>query len=490
LATAGDRIWVAEGTYYPDEDEGQYQADNDRTSTFELDKDVWLYGGFENGDGFTDRDYIAHPTILSGDLQQDDDAPPDITDTDRQNNAYHVVTGSQESDPVADGARVDGFIITGGYADGGGVEDHGGGVLYGGDRFVRCVFRWNFAEVGGGAIITGDPTVIYNCRFYKNYSGDDDNEGLGGAIHIAHDTADYESYIVNSVFYANEAKDLGGAIYVGTSLSSVVEISNCTIGHSDDDYGNYAKNGGGGVYAGWGGGGTVVVARISNSVIQWNDSPTAWDDLLCEPGIPGDYCGMLIASLYEDGPGGVFEGGGFYEASTTIRDPDGCDDTFVTEDDNFMLDPDQQYGPDDGSGAWIQKDRGDLDDNGHTTDEDIPIDLQGWDRVDLGGTVDMGAVETPWAYKCLGDVDESEEVDIDDLFEILYYWGSCPAGLPADCVCDLNHDCVVDIDDLFEVLGNWGPCNSTNPGTDECVEDCLETYTDPQDILDCLAECD
>lgn len=43
--SSGDEIWVAEGTYYPDEGPGQ--TNNARGSTFLLDKHLFFYGGFD-----------------------------------------------------------------------------------------------------------------------------------------------------------------------------------------------------------------------------------------------------------------------------------------------------------------------------------------------------------------------------------------------------------------------------------------------------------
>ncbi|UCD74420.1 MAG: hypothetical protein JSV91_11585 [Phycisphaerales bacterium] len=55
-------------------------------------------------------------------------------------------------------------------------------------------------------------------------------------------------------------------------------------------------------------------------------------------------------------------------------------------------------------------------------------------------------------FFCDADVDNSCNVDIDDLFEILGHWGE-GAG-----TYDVNNDGVVDIDDVFAVLADWGPC--------------------------------
>ncbi|UCD75647.1 MAG: M28 family peptidase [Phycisphaerales bacterium] len=54
---------------------------------------------------------------------------------------------------------------------------------------------------------------------------------------------------------------------------------------------------------------------------------------------------------------------------------------------------------------------------------------------------------------CPADVNGTDVVDIDDLFQVLGAWGTCD-----DCPEDVNDDGVVDIDDIFAVLGNWGPC--------------------------------
>jgi len=66
-------IWVAAGTYKPDRGTG------DPTIAFELFGRIALYGGFAGFEECLDeRDWVANPTILSGDLLNDDnlDIPP------------------------------------------------------------------------------------------------------------------------------------------------------------------------------------------------------------------------------------------------------------------------------------------------------------------------------------------------------------------------------------------------------------------------------
>jgi hypothetical protein len=47
----GIQIWVAQGTYLPDEDTAHPGGTNDRTDTFHLEPGVALYGGFPTGGG-------------------------------------------------------------------------------------------------------------------------------------------------------------------------------------------------------------------------------------------------------------------------------------------------------------------------------------------------------------------------------------------------------------------------------------------------------
>jgi predicted outer membrane repeat protein len=207
-----DDIWVAEGTYYPTE---RMNPNDPRSVTFHFDDEdpVKIYGGFPTGGGdntFGARDIYANPTILSGDIDQDDaygTFPDDIWD-DRDDNAYHVLLGSRTGDAM-DGARVDGFTIIGGTADGADTyEQLGGGAARGGDMFVRCTFCWNRAKEGGGAFFANDnDVIIYNCRFYNNLTAaaeESFDDGLGGAILMSDDeTHDPEATIVNCVFHNN-----------------------------------------------------------------------------------------------------------------------------------------------------------------------------------------------------------------------------------------------------------------------------------------------
>jgi len=114
-ATTIYEIWVAAGVYYL----------NDREESFRLNHDnVRLYGGFAGSETARDqRDWAAHVTVLSGDVNGDG-AP--------YNNAFHVLylDGENDANITAD-TVIDGFTVTGGSATLLGDPPHGsGGGLY------------------------------------------------------------------------------------------------------------------------------------------------------------------------------------------------------------------------------------------------------------------------------------------------------------------------------------------------------------------------
>jgi hypothetical protein len=110
LAANGNSIWVAEGSYRPDQ--GTQQTPGDRNASFELKDGVQIKGGFA-GYGTADpnqNDPELYPVVLSGDLQGDDG----LDFINNNDNSYHVVTGSN----VTASASLEGVVVTGGNADG------------------------------------------------------------------------------------------------------------------------------------------------------------------------------------------------------------------------------------------------------------------------------------------------------------------------------------------------------------------------------------
>lgn len=195
-AKSGEEIWVAEGTYLP--------SDKDREQSFDLIPGVRVYGGFAGDEShLSERNWLQHPCILSGDLYGNDlpvdhDKPENIAD-----NSEHVVRG-------ADHARLDGFIIEKGAS-----ESEGGGIWTANASenlvFSHLMIRDNYAaQKGGGMFNLSASPRLQEVFFLNNLAGNKDEFGAGGGG-LYNQSA---SPVMNRVlFYANEAYGHGGGIY-------------------------------------------------------------------------------------------------------------------------------------------------------------------------------------------------------------------------------------------------------------------------------------
>ena len=107
-AGCGSEIWVAAGTYRPSE---RTDPNDPSSATFQLVDGVGLYGGFAGGETCNNqRNPIANPTILTGDINNDGDG-----------DVYFVVTASNY---IGQKTIIDGFTINKGkeigiYCNGG-----------------------------------------------------------------------------------------------------------------------------------------------------------------------------------------------------------------------------------------------------------------------------------------------------------------------------------------------------------------------------------
>ena len=89
-AQSGDSVWVAQGVYKP-------TSDANRDSFFFMQSSVRLFGGFEGTElDISQRDWAAHPTVLSGDIGIQGDS------TD---NAYNIMVMGE----AAEGTLFDGL---------------------------------------------------------------------------------------------------------------------------------------------------------------------------------------------------------------------------------------------------------------------------------------------------------------------------------------------------------------------------------------------
>ena len=225
-------IAVAAGTYYPDDDKDSGHTEDSRYESFELVSDMGVYGGLTNSEWvFQERDPQGNVTILSGDIG--------TVGTDDTDNCYHVVTG-------ADGAILDGFTITKGYADDEGTDESKGGGIYGNGttatisncdiylnfafgsgggiygsagQISQCSIRYNVASYGGGISNESSALKVDLCWIYGNwayYGGGIENYGAG-------------SELTNCLIVGNEALNDGGGIENNGLSGGLQKITNCTI---------------------------------------------------------------------------------------------------------------------------------------------------------------------------------------------------------------------------------------------------------------------
>src|SRR5262249_27154355 len=147
---------------------------------FTLTPGVALYGGFAATETLrSQRNWLANPTVLSGDIGGDDgvDAHGVITDINKLHgtNSLHVVVADGTSTPITSTTRLDGFTITGGNAVGG----NGGGMLCNGlggicnPHIEHVTFSGNMADYGGalfndGSISGQSSPTLTNVAFLNN----------------------------------------------------------------------------------------------------------------------------------------------------------------------------------------------------------------------------------------------------------------------------------------------------------------------------------
>ncbi|MEO5713378.1 MAG: choice-of-anchor D domain-containing protein [Luteolibacter sp.] len=139
----GDQVYLAKGTYYPDD--GVSGFIGDRELAFEV-NGLKIYGGFKGTEAnLSQRDPVANPTILSGEIWP---VTPDTLGFERYWSLHVVVLKSSST--------LDGLTIEKGRANGDAAPyNQGGGVLAPSGTtltLVNCTFSSNYAAGSGGAV--------------------------------------------------------------------------------------------------------------------------------------------------------------------------------------------------------------------------------------------------------------------------------------------------------------------------------------------------
>lgn len=249
-AESGDEIWIAAGTYRTTNNE-------DRKVSFAIPSGVALYGGFEGNETEREqRNFTRNLTILSGEI-----GGPEASD-----NSYNVVFLYNADEQT----RLDGFVISGGNANGmgnpgerarcgGGLYNFGADGLYSRPRIVNCRFVNNRAHDGAAVYNNGaggDAGAVFEqCHFEGNVARLDGgavyNDGRRGGIctpeftscTISGNQAGYGGAMVNfgskgistpvlvqCTLENNRASVRGGAMYnVGSNGSAAATLTACVL---------------------------------------------------------------------------------------------------------------------------------------------------------------------------------------------------------------------------------------------------------------------
>lgn len=153
-----NQVWVAAGTYYPDEGNGQ--SNNNRSSSFYMCNQVAIYGGFAGTEtDINQRDWQQHVTMLSGDIDQV------VGDG---GNAYHVVRAYNTNAT----AVLDGLTVRDGNCNGPDPDNRGAGIeVKTGSATIRnCVITANVGSLSAGMHNQSANTEVSNCLFSFNYA--------------------------------------------------------------------------------------------------------------------------------------------------------------------------------------------------------------------------------------------------------------------------------------------------------------------------------
>ena len=403
-AVSGKQIWVAAGTYKPDQGNG-YTA-GDRSHSFELKNGVAIYGGFAGNEiSRNQRDWQTNETILSGDIG-----------STFLNRSYHVVTSSNIY--TFNTAILDGFTISHGFANGTYPNNEGGGMYNenGSPTVTNCTFSANWAGDGGGMYNNNSSPTVTNCTFRGNDAIN------GGGIYSYNDSS---PTVTNSIFSGNHAMCGGGL----ENWNSDATLVNCTFsGNSADYYG-------GGINhlcdIGW-----SNTVTLTNCVLWGNTSDHGSQIALGRSTLSVGYCDIQDEQekIYKEESPTINWGTGNIGGDPMFVDADGPDDTFGTEDDNPRLLPGLPGSPciDAGNNAAVP--------SGITTDLDggsrffndpytpdtgngTPpiVDMGAYELDEDGMDTDKDGMDDVWEIDHFGDIvtsDGTENPDDDDLTDL------------------------------------------------------------------------
>ena len=373
------QIWVAEGAY--ELEEGQF---------FTLINHVEIYGGFRGyksaDDNLDERDWKANKTILKG-------------------NGNSVIRNEYTRDnPLTNAAVLDGFTIAGGNATTG---SGGGGVYneYSSPSLTNLVISDNEADRGGGMYNSNSSPVLTNVMILGNrasgsgggmysYSSSpsltnvaiSDNEALSGG-----GMCNYAAFpvLTNVMISGNSVERNGGGMY-SYSNSSVILVNTTVADNKVTDSGMV-----GGIYTNEG-----STLTLQNSIVWNNTKVNGSVDNLYAPRSTMYISHSLLQGNTTQWQWDTDHTGNGAESGNIITETS----PFVDVEDDFRL---KVGSPaiNAGNNEWLAEALG------LTEDELLAKEDSDGNLLVQGGTIDLGAYESP--YDNLASVEDGEAITVD-----------------------------------------------------------------------------
>lgn len=198
-AIGGDQVWVKQGNYQ-----------RGIGSSFLLNKNVSLYGGFPN---------VANPTF--------EDRNPNLYETILKGNQSRVLEVLGNSNPISSSTFIDGFTITeGNSTSGAGLYATQSSATY---RNLKIVNNTSTMGLGAGVNLYYTNSTLYQVLIANNTSilnSGSDGDSAGMRIHGG------EVKLINCVVADNHAQGYVGGIW---AAASIVHLYNSIV------YGNTAE---------------------------------------------------------------------------------------------------------------------------------------------------------------------------------------------------------------------------------------------------------
>jgi len=248
IASSGDEIWVAVGTYKPSYDYGL--GGGSRYYHFRMINGVSIYGGFAGTESAVSQrtnfgEGGANETILSGDLNGDDIV--NNQSTNKSENVYHVFYHPNGT-ALNNTAVLNGFTIKGGNANGAGNDSYGAGI-YNNDCDVtlsQLFINNNTATRGGGVCNIASSISLNSSTFSYNWTNT-----MGGGIYSEGVST---PFITNCIFN-NNYTNLGAGVFEYNGPNTEFK-NNYFFNNSGNE---------GGAYGSWGGSSTFTNCSFSNN---------------------------------------------------------------------------------------------------------------------------------------------------------------------------------------------------------------------------------